>query len=114
MCDAIFLVCRMSGEESKILCRRCNEVIRVEDESCPNCGKSVRSTTALAVGLALGLIIAAASLSNPGELAVFGVFGLAIAVTTGYLLYNKRQRKQQAAGSEVEPADVLSEDDRGL
>lgn len=104
----------MSGDESKILCRRCDEPIRLEDESCPNCGKSIRSTTALAAGFALGLIIAAASLSNPGELAVFGVFGLALAGTTGYLIYNKRRRMTQASESEAEPADVLSEDDSGL
>lgn len=114
MWDAIVVDRRMSGEESKILCRRCNEPIRVEDESCPNCGKSIRSTVYLAGGLAFGLIIAVASLSNPSELGVFGVFGLAVAGTTGYLLYNKRQRKQRAAESEAEPADVLSEDDGGL
>lgn len=104
----------MSSEESKILCRRCDEVIRVEDESCPNCGKSIRSTSSLAAGFALGLVVAAASLSNPSELAIFGVFGLAIAGTTGYLLYNKRRRERQAADSEPEPADVLSEDDSGI
>lgn len=101
----------MSGEESKIRCRRCNDTIRLEDESCPNCGTSIRSTTALAVGLAFGLLLAVASVTNPGELAIFGVFGLVVAVMTGYLLFNKRQRKQQAAASEASPADVLSEDD---
>jgi ribosomal protein L37E len=114
MCDAFVGTDRMSGEESRILCRRCNETIRVEDESCPTCGKSIRSTTYLAAGFAFGVVVAAASLTNPGELAFFGVIGLAIAATTGYLLYNKRQRKQRASGSEAEPADVLSEDDGGL
>lgn len=104
----------MSGEESKILCRRCDEPIRVEDESCPNCGKGIRNTISLVIGLGLGLIVAAASLSNPGELGVFGVLGLAIAGITGYLLYNKRQRKKQASETETDPADVLSEDDSGL
>lgn len=104
----------MSGEESRILCRRCNEAIRVEDDSCPNCGKSIRSTTALGAGFVLGLIVAAASLSNPGELAIFGVIGLVLAGTTGYLWYNKRQRKERASESERETADVLTEDDGGL
>lgn len=103
----------MSGNESKLLCRRCEEPIRVEDESCPNCGKSVRNGTYLAAGLVLGMVLAAASLSNPAELAVFGVFGLLLSVTTGYLLYDKRQRKAQAAEAETRPADVLAEDDSG-
>lgn len=114
MWDAFVVNASMSSGESKILCRRCTEPIRIEDESCPNCGKSVRSTTALAAGLVLGLIVAGASLSDPGDLAFFGVLGLAIAGTTGYLLYNKRQRRKQAAESEAEPADVLSEDDGSL
>lgn len=104
----------MSSEESTIVCRRCNETFRVEDENCPNCGKAVRSTAYLAGGFVLGVVIAVASLFDPGQLAFFGVFGLAIAVTTGYLLYNKRNRIDQTTDSEGDVDDIFSEDDSGL
>lgn len=111
---ALSILPLMSGEESKIRCRRCDEVIHVEDESCPKCGKKIRKTTYLMAGLVVGLVIALASLTNPGDLGFFGVIGMIIVGTTGYLLYNKRRRKKQAAESDAEPSDVLSEDDLGL
>lgn len=101
----------MSGDESLIVCRRCRETIRVEDEKCPNCGTSIRSTGYLVAGLGLGLVLAAASLTNLGDLAFFGAVGLVIAGVTGYLLYEKRQRMQRAAGTVDEPTALLTEDD---
>lgn len=97
----------MSSESSSIVCRRCGESFPVEDRSCPHCGKSVRNSTYLAIVVALGLVMAVASLFNLGQLAVFGVVGALLAVAGGYLLYNKRQRVREA--SEVDLSEEIGE-----
>lgn len=114
MCDAHISISTMSDQGTKIRCRRCDEVIHIEDGSCANCGKKIRSSAALIAGLVLGVVVAAGSLTNPGELGIFGLFGVATAGITGYLLYNKRQRKKQATQAETESSDVLSDDELGL
>jgi uncharacterized membrane protein len=81
----------------------------VEDDNCPHCGKSVRNTTYLVAGGVLGLVIFVSSLFNIGELAVFGVLGLFLTASSGYLLYNKRQRIKDASEVAAENTQVTVE-----
>lgn len=89
----------MSARGSQITCRRCDETFPIEDGGCPHCGQSVRNTTSLLAGGVLGLLIVVASLFDPGQLAFFGAVGALIAISCGYLVYDKRQRI--GTGSEV-------------
>jgi uncharacterized membrane protein len=85
----------MSSGEQKIVCRRCNEVIPIESENCPECGASIRSNGVLISVIAIGCLVAGVSLFQPGELLLFGVVGLAVAATAGFILYNKRKRMRE-------------------
>jgi uncharacterized paraquat-inducible protein A len=86
----------MSSDGQLIVCRRCKEVIPQEEGSCPHCGTSIRGDIAYIAAIVFGLIMASVTVFSPGQLFIFGVLGLAIAGTSGYLFYNKRQRIQQA------------------
>lgn len=87
----------MSSQGQLIVCRRCNETIRQEEGSCPHCGTSIRGNIAYIAAIVFGIVLASVTIFNPSELFVFGVLGLGIAGTAGYLYYSKRQRIQQAS-----------------
>ena len=87
----------MSAEGQLIVCRRCNEAISLEQGSCPHCGTSIRGTVTYIGAILFGVVLAAASLFNPAELLAFGVLGVLVAGSAGYLFYNKRQRIEQAS-----------------
>lgn len=87
----------MSGQGNRIVCRRCNETIATEGGSCPQCGASIRSDTPYILGLVFGLVILGAMLLDPSSLLAFGIVGLLVAAGSGYMLYEKRQRMEQAS-----------------
>ncbi|WP_436922930.1 hypothetical protein [Halosimplex amylolyticum] len=82
----------MSADGNKIVCRRCRETFPIDAESCPNCGKDVRSNTPYYVGAALGLVLVLSAVLSMGELLAYGVLGAVVAVSSGYMVYRKRQR----------------------
>lgn len=87
----------MSSDGQLIVCRRCNETIPQEGGACPHCGTSIRGNIAYIAAIVFGLVIASVTVFSPGQLFVFGVLGIAIAATSAYLFYNKRQRIQKAS-----------------
>lgn len=87
----------MSAEGQLIVCRRCNEAISLEQGSCPHCGTTIRGTVTYVVAILFGVVLAAASLFNVAELLAFGVLGVFVAATAGYMFYNKRQRIRKAS-----------------
>lgn len=91
----------MSAEGELIRCRRCANTHPIDDERCPHCGAKVRGTLPYVAGFLLGLALVIATLFNFDELVIFGVIGLAIAGLSGYLLYERRQRIQEAEGEAV-------------
>ncbi|MFC7141553.1 hypothetical protein ACFQMA_17155 [Halosimplex aquaticum] len=82
----------MSADGNKILCRRCRETFPIDAESCPNCGRDVRSNTPYYVGAAIGAVLVLSAVLTVGELLAYGVLGAVIAVSCGYMIYQKRQR----------------------
>lgn len=99
----------MSADGNRIICRKCQESISLDNESCPNCGTGIRRTLPYAVGLVLGVLLVGAgavdivSPDNKG-LVIYGVLGLFVAASSGYMIYEKRQRIAEAAsdaGSEM-------------
>ena len=93
----------MSQVEQQIKCRRCQQVIPATSDACPNCGASIRSTGYLLVGAALGLVLVIAAAFNLSQLWPFGLLGLFLAGTCGYLIYDKRQRMTTGEPAEAEP-----------
>lgn len=87
----------MSSDSQLIICRRCHEAIPTEEGSCPHCGAGIRSTVAFGSAVVFGLLLIGASLLNLESLLAFGILGLLVAVGSGYLLYDKRQRVQRAS-----------------
>jgi hypothetical protein len=79
-----------------IVCRRCKETIPIEDGNCSHCGQSIRGSTSYIAAAVFGLALAAASLLDPGQLLGYGVVGLLLALGSGYVLYEKRQRIKAA------------------
>lgn len=88
----------MSTNGNRIVCRKCQESISLDNDSCPNCGASVRGTLPYVVGIVLGLVLVGAAIVNISDLLAYGVVGLFVAGSAGYLLYEKRQRVEQAGG----------------
>jgi hypothetical protein len=86
----------MSGNEKRIICRHCRETISVEAGNCPHCGTSIRGNLGPAAGILVGLLLVAAAALNLSELLVFGLVGLALVAVGGYILYDKRQRINEA------------------
>lgn len=86
----------MSQEGSSIVCRQCSEVISLNVDHCPHCGKSIRGLIWPVVGILFGILLAGASLLNLGDLLVFLVLGVVMGVSSGYLIYDHRRRIQQA------------------
>jgi len=82
----------MSADGNKIVCRRCDETFPRDAESCPNCGKEVRSNTPYVVGAVIGLLLVVAAVVARGELIAFGVLGGIVAASCGYMIYTKRAR----------------------
>ncbi|MFB6119955.1 MAG: hypothetical protein ABEJ68_02425 [Halobacteriaceae archaeon] len=87
----------MSSDGSSIVCRRCGETIPLEAGSCPHCGKDIRNITGPAVAIVLGLILVGSAILGGSQLYVFGAVGLVMAASGGYILYDRRQRIQEAA-----------------
>lgn len=87
----------MSGRGEQIICRNCKETIAVEDQHCPHCGKSIRSDRAYLIAILLGVLLIIATLFSPGDLLAFGILGVVLVAGAGYLLYEKRQRIDQAS-----------------
>lgn len=92
----------MSSDGNRIICRQCRESISLDNESCPNCGKSIRRTGPYVVGVVLGGILALAGVysvisPNVSGLLVYGVLGLLVAGSSAYMIYEKRQRIREAS-----------------
>jgi len=88
----------MSQEDSSsIVCRQCGEVIPLDAGHCPHCGQSIRGLLWPSIGIVLGLAVVVATLVNPSDLLIFGLLGTVVAATSGYLIYDRRQRIQRAA-----------------
>lgn len=87
----------MSAEGQQIRCRKCNETVSTEAGNCPQCGTAIRNDAAYVFGILLGLVIVAAAAFAPGSILAYGVLGGLVALGSGYLLYEKRQRIQQAS-----------------
>lgn len=85
----------MSKSEQEIVCRKCHEEVPMSSE-CPYCGTSVRSDRTMIAAILVGVVIVGASLFNIGELLFFAVIGVVIIAAAGYLLYEKRQRIEEA------------------
>lgn len=86
----------MSSNGNKILCRTCNDSISLDNSACPNCGTTLRGTIPYAVGAVLGTLLVLAAVLNVSELLVYGLLGLFIAATSGYILYERRERIAEA------------------
>lgn len=86
----------MSARGERIVCRNCKETIAIEDEHCPHCGTSIRSNLPYIVAILFGFVLAVSALFDPGNLLAYGVLGLLVAVGAGYVLYEKRQRIDEA------------------
>ena len=93
----------MSGSSQTIECRRCREYIPTESGSCPECGASIRDSTKLVGVVLFGAILVIASLIDIAGLWFFGAIGLVLAVISGYLLWDKRNRLQARDPAEEEP-----------
>jgi hypothetical protein len=69
-------------------------------ESCPHCGTSIRSRPkVLVVGL-FGVVLVAGSLFEIGSLWVFGLIGFVLASISAYLVYDQRERMNEAETSD--------------
>jgi len=99
----------MSGGEQEIICRRCQERIPADGENCPECGASIRSTTAPLAAVGFGLLLLIATAFDASELWFFGGIGLVLAGAGGYLLYDKRRRLREAATESQGIAGVTGE-----
>lgn len=86
----------MKGQQ--IVCRKCNETISTDVGHCPQCGTSIRTNAAYIVGVLIGIVLVGAAAFAPGSLLIYGVIGALVALSSGYLLYEKRQRIEQATG----------------
>lgn len=87
----------MSSEGQLIVCRRCNETIPLEEDSCPHCGTTIRGNGPYIGAMLFGIVLVGASLLRLGELLAFTLLGALIVAIAGYLFYNKRQRIQKAS-----------------
>jgi uncharacterized paraquat-inducible protein A len=84
------------ANDSLIVCRRCGETISRDAGHCPHCGQSIRGTTPYVVVALFGLVVAGASVFDPGQLLAYGIVGLLVAVGSGYVVYEQRQRIKEA------------------
>ncbi len=103
----------MSAGERQIVCRQCRETIAFDAGSCPHCGTDIRKRLTWFIVIGVGILIAAASLFELDSLMVFFILGLLMAAIGGYILYDQRQRLQQAAeqpiGGTTETEETLEQ-----
>lgn len=94
----------MSAGSESIVCRRCDETYSTEASSCPHCGRS-QTGRGYWIAAGAGAIIAVTSLLS--GLWFFGAIGLLIVAVAGYFLYDKRERKQEAAKRAIQESSEL-------
>jgi len=94
----------MGAESESIVCRRCDEVYSIEADSCPHCGRS-QTGRGYWIAAGVGLVIAVTSVVS--GLWFFGLVGLLLTAGAGYFLYDKRERKQEAAERAIEESSGL-------
>ena len=92
----------MSQVERMIICRRCRESIQVEGGACPHCGTSIRSNRMPIVSIVIGAIIVLFSALSFRELLFFFVIGVALIGIGGYLIWDRRNRINEANTAEIE------------
>lgn len=90
----------MSANETRIVCRNCNETIAVENESCPHCGTSLRGRIPYYAAIVLGIVLVGAAILSPGDLLAFGAIGVVVAAIGGFFIYERRQRMDRASQRE--------------
>lgn len=98
----------MGSDSEQITCRTCKEPIYVSEDDCPHCGADLRSGLWPLAAVVFGLFLAGGSALNPGDLLAYGILGILIAATGGYLYYEKRSR-MGAATKFLPPCLVRSE-----
>jgi len=89
----------MSSSEQSIICRNCKEEFPTSTGNCPHCGTSIHDRSKLIVVGLFGIALMGGSLFKLSSLWVFGIFGLALAGLSGYLVYDQRQRLNEAETS---------------
>lgn len=99
----------MSEGQREIVCRRCDELFAMESGNCPHCGQSVRSDRGPAIVIALGAVLAIASMLSIGELWFFGLVGVLMIVGGAYVIREKRERIREAS----ERSDTAPEETAG-
>lgn len=82
----------MSSGEQQIECRNCRELIPLDAGNCPNCGTSIRSLTAAAAAIGVGLLVAVGSLTNLSGYWFYGLIGLALVGVGAFLIRDRRHR----------------------
>lgn len=102
----------MSNGERAIVCRRCRESVPVTGGSCPHCGASIRRTWPLVAISLVGVVLVVTSVFAPSELLFFGVVGLLSVAIAGYLLYDKRNRMEEATDGGDDGAVMTGAEDR--
>ena len=99
----------MSEAEREIVCRQCRRVIPfAPGEGCPHCGRSMRDRLRWGFVILVGAILAVFSVA--GGLPAFALLGLFLMGVGGLVLWDQRQRIQQAAEQEEEPAEPAEEE----
>lgn len=84
----------MSSGEQQIQCRSCRDEIPLDSGNCPNCGTSIRNLTPPVASVGVGLLVAAGSLTNLGDLWVYGLMGLVMITVGAFLIQDRRRRTQ--------------------
>lgn len=84
----------MSQAEEQIVCRQCREVIPFQSGGCPHCGTSERDRWKWIAVVAVGVIISIFSLV--ATIWSFLAVGAFLVVIGGYILWDQRNRRQQA------------------
>ena len=101
----------MSQGEQEIVCRRCREQIPATAGNCPQCGASIRKSGTLIAVAGFGLVLAVAAAFRPSDILFFGLVGLALIGMSGYLLYDKRQRINEASEDQEDVIGTVAETD---
>lgn len=93
----------MSDSGEMMLCRECHERISTEVENCPHCGRDTLGWGPY-LAVVVGVVIAASSATQIGNLWFFGLVGLAIAGIGGWMIWDRRQRISRATEGGEEAA----------
>lgn len=86
----------MSTRDRQIICRRCNEAISRDVDSCPHCGADIRRRRGPIAAIVIGLLIAGATVFDIGELWPYTALGLIVAFGGAYFLYDQWHRIRDA------------------